>query len=223
MKTYNPGGFNIRLTQCSALILAVALFFGCQSTGYVKSDAAARRLKATAEEVRTEGRCVDATLAALNDLIKTPSGDLGVQFQLFNQALNQLLTSEKRASDLAAGLKGKSSAYFETWDRELKVMSDPQIRQASAARRDEVSRQYETVTRRYHETQGALTPVISYLLDIRAALSTDLTTPGLQAASQPAANAKDKAGKVQTGLTQSSADLDALAVKMSSYITTNAN
>jgi len=218
MKTRDLLKRNVQKTLALAIPLAVALLAGCRSTGYIKSDAAAWHLQATAGEVRSESGDLDATMTALNDLVKRPSGDLRLQFQRLSLALDQLTAAARRTSDRAAGLHRKSAAYFETWDRELAAMNDEQIRKASAARRAEVSGQYETTIRRYQQAQEALMPLIAYLQDIRSALSTDLTIAGLQAANLPADNASDKSDKVKSELAQSAGDLDALGVKMSSYV-----
>jgi len=214
MKTHDLRKRSVQIT----LALTVALLAGCRSTGYIKSDAAASHLQATAGEVRTESSDLDASMTALNDLVKRPSADLRLQFQRFSLALDQLTAAARRTSDRAASLHRKSAAYFETWDRELAAMKDDQIRKASAARRTEVSGQYETTIRRYQQAQEALMPLIAYLHDIRSALSTDLTIAGLQAANLSADNASEKSARVKTELEQSAGDLDALGVKMSSYV-----
>jgi len=195
--------------------LAVVILSGCQSTGYVKSDAAAWHLESTANTLNAEGASLDGSLAALNDLTTNPSGDLRVQFGRFSDAVDKLSSLSSRASGNFESLRKRGAAYFETWNKELLKMNDDQIRQASADRKAQVSSQFESAMGRYRDSQSALTPLIRYLQDIRKALSTDLTIAGVHAANVPVQNANQTAAGVKQNLAQAAGDLNSLGGAMS--------
>ena len=156
-------------------------------------------------------------MVALASLVNTSAGDLRIQFQHFSGALDELVASQKRTDGMGGRLDRKSAAYFKAWGRQLLAINDEDLRKRSEARKVEVSNEYQTTRRHYQETQDALAPLVDYLLDLRKALSADLTMAGLQAAKPPFNNASERAAKVQRQLTQSAAELDTLGAKMSSF------
>src|SRR6266702_1615094 len=69
MKTQSLPRLIAKTTNCLLACLALAAFMGCQSTNYLRSDATAGRLQATAREIRAaDANLADAT-SALNDLL----------------------------------------------------------------------------------------------------------------------------------------------------------
>ena len=197
--------------------LTIGAITGCKSTNYVRSDATALRLDRTATEVRNTAGYLDTTIAALNDLLANPQGDLRGQYERYTITLSQFMAAAHLASSEVTTLQNHAGAYFQQWDKELAQMNDEQIRQTSAARKAEAMHDYDSAMRHYQSGQDALQPVITYLEDIRKALSTDLTRAGLASAQPVAANAGQKAINAKAQIIQSSADLSALAGKMSSY------
>lgn len=77
--------------------------------------------------------------------------------------------------------------------------------------------QFDSANRSYDEAQRKLDPLMGYLLDIRKALSTDLTRHGLAAAQPSVANANARAREVEAALTQSASELDTLGARTASF------
>jgi len=204
--------------QWLASALAAAWLTGCSSTGYQKSDAAAGSMEMAAAEVQAENRAMEATLAALDDLIHKPSADLKPQFERFGAALDRLMEAEKRNEKSADRIGRTSAAYFETWDRELASINYGRIRSENVSRKTQVSGQFNTVNRRYRETQAVVQPLLVYLQDIRTALSADLTAGGIAANKDFADNADKNARKVQTALERLADDLADSGMRMSSIV-----
>src|SRR5438552_14019335 len=61
---------------------------GCTTTGYKRSDAAARSLDAAAVQVQVQRQALGATMESLQDLVKQPAADLKPQFARFSGALD---------------------------------------------------------------------------------------------------------------------------------------
>jgi len=76
------------------------------------------------------------------------------------------------------------------------------------------------VNRRYTEARAATQPLISYLVDIRKALSNDLTTGGLEAVKPIVQNAEENATKVRTALARLTNELNDSSVQLASIIPT---
>jgi hypothetical protein len=198
--------------------MALFAFTGCQSTNYVRSDATAGRLQATAAEIRVAISNLDTTISALNDLLTNPMGDLRIQYDRFSINLDRLGLASTRAFDEAPRLQRLSASYFAAWDKDLMTISDEQIRRTSTARKTEVSKQYASTIGAYQGCQESVTTLLRYLRDIRQALSTDLTTAGLQSVKQPGSSARESAAAARNALGQAATELDALAAQMSFFV-----
>jgi hypothetical protein len=211
-----------KITRCSAQVCAVAIALacleGCATSGYQKGDVAAISMQRAATEVQAEGRAMDQTVATLRALVSEPNGDLRVPFKRFSRSLDRLIATAQRTENTGTTMQQKNLAYAQAWDLQLQSIDYQHIRQLSEARRNEVTNRFELVNRRYQESQAAVQPLISYFLDIRKALSSDLTAAGLDSLRGIVQNANDNVAKVQIALdaltselTNSSASLSSIA------------
>lgn len=200
-------------------ILLLALFWiGCRSNGYNKSDAAGRSFRDAAAEVDTESRSIEATLAALNDLVNQPAADLKPQFHRYSSALNRLVASAAQTERTRQQMELKSAEYFGAWDKEVAGINYGIIRELSEARKTEVTNRFHSINSRYLEAQSVVRPLITYLEDIRTALSVDLTSAGLNAVKSIVNNADLNSRKVQTALANLSEDLTASGAGLLSVV-----
>ena len=97
-------------------------------------------------------------------------------------------------------------------------MSYEVVRQRSQGRKAEVTNDFARVHQRYLDAQAVMQPLLSYLEDIRKALSADLTQRGLEAMKPIAAHADENAGKVQLALSRLSNELSASGSRFSSFV-----
>jgi hypothetical protein len=207
-----------RVGQVSSCALALLFVCGCASTNYHRGDAASQSLQKAARQIQAESYCIDLTLASLDDLVNKPAVDLKPQFTKFNASLNRLVAASDRAQKAADVAHKKSAEYFQTWDKETATIKFEAVRDQSVSRKTLVSNEFNTVNQRYRENQAVMEPLISYLQDIRTALSTDLTAGGIQSVKPLADNAQQNARKVQTALARLSDELSASGARMSSIM-----
>src|SRR5262249_50655745 len=169
MNAQKPTKTEKSLQVVGACLLALTLLWlaGCASTGYNKGDAAARSLSTAAVEAQAENAALQQTMAALNDLVNKPAGDLKPQFEKFSKALDQLIASEKRNEQDALNVGIKGATYFQAWDEELAGMSYEAVRNQGRARKAEVVKNFDDVNHHYHEALAGMQPLVDYLKDIR--------------------------------------------------------
>ncbi|HEX4263732.1 MAG TPA: DUF2959 family protein [Verrucomicrobiae bacterium] len=208
----------VRVFQTSACVFALLHFTGCATGNYKKADAASESLRRASLQIDAENHCIDVTLADLDTLVNKPAPDLKPQFKTFSASLNRLADSADRADKAAAVANDKSKDYFQNWDKETAAINFEAVREQSVSRKTQVSNEFNTVNQRYRENQAVIWPLISYLRDIRTALSTDLTMDGLQSVKPLAENAKQNARKVQSALSRLTGDLAASRSQMSSIV-----
>jgi hypothetical protein len=208
----------LRAFQVSTGALALFTIVGCASTNYHRADAASESLQKAGVQIQAESRAIDVTLVALDDLVNRPAPDLKPQFARYNSSLARLVDASKRAEKSAEEADQKSAEYFRNWDKETAGIKYEVVRDQSVSRKTQVSNEFNTVNQRYRENQAVIEPLISYLQDIRTALSTDLTAGGIQSVKQLADNAQQNARKVQMALARLSDELSASGARMSSVI-----
>jgi hypothetical protein len=205
-----------RVAAFSAAALSLCLFAGCTSTGYQKSDVAATSMQHAASEVQLEGRAMDQTMAILSELITKSTGDLRKPYKRYSRSLDRLIASAERSDNTAQRMEEKNAAYVAEWNRQLDAIDYGHIHEISEARRIEVTNRLDSIQRRYHESQAAVQPLITYLLDIRRALSTDLTMAGLDSLKTVVQNASNNVVKVQTALDALTTELTTSSARLSS-------
>jgi hypothetical protein len=203
----------VRITACAAALL---YFSGCASTNYQKADVAGECLRTAGIKIDAENRSIDYTLAALDNLVNKPAPDLKPQFQRFSISLDRLVDASARAEKAARVADKKSADYFKNWEKETSEIKYEAIRNQSVSRKTQVRNEFNTVNQRYRENQAVIHPLISYLQDIRTALSTDLTAGGVQSVKSLADNAQQNGRKVQAALARLTDELSASGARMSS-------
>jgi hypothetical protein len=213
------------LQPAAAAVVAIAVgcLAGCSSPGYKKGDAAAVSMASAAGEVEAESRALEATRQMLNDLVDNPAPDLKLQYRRYSDALDRLVSCAHRTEATGKTMARKSAAYFAAWDKQLTTIQYEVIRDGSIARKEEARKLFDTVNGRYQNTQAVVWPMISYLEDIRQALSTDLTRAGVSSVKPVAAHANENATKVQTAFAALSAALADARTRFSSFTATAQN
>ena len=218
MNTHEPkqSPASTHVLLAAALALAVVCLAGCHTTVYQQGDRAAGSSRTAAAEVQTQSQAIEATITALSNLVYQPAADLRPQFQSFSTALDRLVAAAKHGGVTGSHLVRSNSAYFDAWNAQLTTITNADVRSRNEARRGDVINQFNAALKQYTEAQGALGSLVDYLQDIRRALSTDLTAGGVEAVKPLVSTGSANASKVQSGLTQSRANLSALSTAMSS-------
>src|SRR5262249_48943659 len=136
--------------------LATLCLAGCASTPYHKGDVAAISLQNASSEAQGQSRALEVTMGSLDDLVNKPEPDLKPQFKRFSRSLDNLAGYARRNERSQARVRDKSAAYFEAWDKQVATMNYETIRTQSQERKTEVINSYNSVNRRYRESQDAM-------------------------------------------------------------------
>jgi chromosome segregation ATPase len=201
-------------------VVGLMTLSGCQTSPYQKGNSAADSLKRAAFEVQQERRALDSVTEAIESLLNKPASDLRPQYTHYSATLDRLTAADKRVVRTGHEIQKAGAGYLEAWDKQLLGLNYEAVREKSKARRDEVAAALAAVNERYQETGSAVNPLISYLEDLHKALGADLTIGGVSAAKPIGENAKENAGRVQTALEKLQSQLDDLASKLSSTVST---
>ncbi len=197
-------------------------FTGCAGVGKRPNDSAAYSLRRAAAEVQYEQRTLDLAMGTLKDLVTDPGADLKLPFRQYNLAVNRLIAAANATQRTGQRMSQQNAAYLREWDKQSQAIEYEHIRNVSLDRRTEVSNRFSVIDQRYQQSQAVVQPLVSYLMDIRRALSTDLTAEGLTAIKPIAANAEQNSAKVQTALAALNNELADSSSRLSSINFQNA-
>ncbi len=196
-------------------LLLALLTPACSSTGSDKGAATGKSAEQAADQIDRGNAQLDATLAALKDLVKMPAPDLQPQFKAFTKSLAQLESTAEDVAALAAKIDTKSQDYFTQWDQQLAAVQNEDIRARSAERREAISASFKKMQSEYAEVREEFKPLLSDLRDVRTVLSTDLTLDGLKAIEGAVKKAEKGSASVKESLQELAERFRTLGVKLS--------
>ncbi len=203
--------------------LTVAAFLaalaGCASSpegNYQQGTATGAGLVDAGNKIMAGNDQIDATLSSLNDLVNNPQGDLAPKFKTFNDNVTQLKAMNDNVKKQFTDARVKGNQYFSDWDDQIAAIRNPDIKNASAQRKNAVMQEYNDLKRSYAQVQIDLSPFMSDLKDIQTALSNDLTMGGIGAVKPSADKAKAHGTELKKSLTDLSTQFKELGTAMES-------
>ena len=207
---------SVRRTSKIAPFLGLALLAGaCQSTTGDKGAATGKNITRAADEIQTGIGQLDATVAALTQLVNEPGADLAPQFKSFSKSLDQLDATAKSVRESTAAMEANGKAYFAEWDKQLAAIHNEDIRERSEERRKAVEARLSEIKEEYQAARDAFHPLMADFKDIRTALEADLTMSGLDAVKKSVKKTNDKAEDVKESLTQLAESFHKVGVSLS--------
>jgi len=183
------------------LALTLALLSACSSpTTADKGAAAGKNATQAATYVEQGIGELDATLAALKELVLHPAADLAPQYKTFAKNLSNLESTAKEVSAIAAKIDENSKVYFAKWDEQIAAIQNEDIRERGVERREAVAAGFSKLQEEYVEVRDEFKPLLDNLRDVRTVLSTDLTMDGLKSIKGTVEDIADDSGDVRESL-----------------------
>jgi vacuolar-type H+-ATPase subunit I/STV1 len=195
----------------SCLVLSAA----CKSATYDQGAATGKSLDKAASQIELAMTQLDATVSALESLVKTPAPDLEPQFKNYSKSLSALESTEKDLSETAGAMSKKGQAYFAEWDKRVAELQNEDIKERSIERRKAVEANFAKIQENYNEAKVAFKPLMDDLRDVRTALDADLTLTGVQTLETTAKTVSERAGPVKEDLKKLADVFRELGVKLS--------
>lgn len=195
----------------AGLLGAALILAGCSTTPADRAGAAASSMRETQAEIDKVSTCLDAALAALDDIATNPKADLKPQYEIYSKAVDDLDAQAALVGKRAQDMRSKGDAYFAGWEKDTMDVSNPEIKEQAEARRAKLKDEYAKVTTAFEETKAALDPLLTSLKDVKSILKLDLTDAGLEMAADEVRTAKKAAVTVEAKIAAASAELGVLA------------
>jgi len=205
--------------------LGVAVLIAMTFTPIIRTSAAdsAERAESTKEKIqalRTESAKVrhQVTLT-LEDLRRmTVKGvELRPQFEKYKAELVKMEEQAKIARDRADAMKEKGEASFQTWEKEVLAIKNPDIRKEAEKRYIKRKKSYVKILTAMQEAKAELVPFMSDLNDIRKLLDSELTTETVASTKSTIRQAGWHGEDVGESLLDVEKELDRVSAELATY------
>ena len=212
------------LNAAAIPFLATSLLFSsCASDGFNKANDTAANTQAASGRMTSFGVNVDQTITCLNDLVLTPQADLRPQFAKFSKNVAAMEDTAKSLADDHRAMGDNAKKYLSQWDEKLAQIQNPELKEVSKKRRDDVSQQLSMVDKNYAQVSQSLNAFLADLQDTKTGLSVDLTSSGLDAVKGLANKSNQDAVQLKESLSQLAVNFKTLADSLSSKTKAAAN
>lgn len=195
----------------AAAIAIGAAGAGCASSGMDTAASTAERMDELGASLEEVSANIDATSGALETLVAQPNGDLKKLFGDYRDTLEKLEKSAAKAGDDARKSIDQKDEFLENWEKKLEEIESQQIRDISAARRDEAKAAFAATHSALEEVQVTFEPLMQQLRDVRASLTHDLNPAGVNAIAPIAKQVAENVKRSKDALAKVSAELSQLS------------
>ncbi len=213
----------IILVSTVALAAAFAVLAGCSSEPASPAAKTGAKITEAAAKISEGSGKIDVTLAALNDIVNNPQGDLAPKFQKFNESVNDLQSAAINVSNRVAEMRASGADYFKDWDQQVAQIKNEDIKNRSVERKNQVQKEFTDIKLAYTQASMAFRPFMSDLMDIQSALRTDLTAGGVAAVKGAADKANADGAELKTSVNTLGKEFSDLGVAMGSVMPASTN
>jgi hypothetical protein len=208
----------IHLVSTLGLAAAFAVLTGCSSEPASPAAATGAKITEAAAKINEGSAKIDTTLAALNDLVSNPQGDLAPKFEKFNVSVDELQSAAINVSNRVAEMRASGNDYFKNWDQQLAEIKNEDIKNRSAERKNQVMKEFTDIKLAYTKASMAYRPFMADLRDVQSALRTDLTAGGVASVKGSADKAKAAGADLKTTVDALGKEFSDLGVAMGSVV-----
>ena len=187
-----------RLAGC--LGLGLALLHGCNKAPPAVEMKLPPDLAALQAEIEKGKGQLDATVAAFDSLVAGGGGDLKKSYGQFVEKLAGLESQAAAVRGRADDMRAKGAAYFKAWEEQFAKFTTPAIVEAAQKRREELTKNYESLTAAMGKARESYQPLVSTLNDLKKVMENDLNAEGVKSLAPKAKEIGESAKTVKASL-----------------------
>ena len=169
----------IEIFRATLLLGVITCLSGCATTGIDRSEKATTTMQTVADEIDQVTKQLDDTKASLDELTRWEQSDVRKAFDTFSANVVKMDNLEKRFIKHADEMKARGKEYFAEWKKQGDAYTNPQIRELSEQRREELGIVYGKIAEASIGVKSAFQAYMSDLKEIQTFLSNDLTQRGI--------------------------------------------
>ena len=154
---------------------------GCATTGAERSAKTTNTMQTVGNDYQQVAVQVDATNAALQDLINPNQPDMRKSLDNYKTNVAKMEKLGNQLDRHSNQMNAQGQNYFSEWEKQGNTYTNPQVRALSEQRRVELRQVFAEVPEASIGVKGTLRTYISDIKDIQKYLSNDLTPKGVEA------------------------------------------
>ncbi len=170
------------ISNSALLLLAINLgLTNCSSTGMQRSNEANITMETMDNEITLAIVQIDAIGASLEELTRTGQSDVKQAFNVYSDNISKIKDMDKKFARHSDEMNARGKEYFQEWKKEGSEYKNPRIQELSNERRIELENIYNKIAQNSIGVKNAFKMYVTDVEEIRAFLSNDLTTSGINA------------------------------------------
>jgi hypothetical protein len=179
------------------LLGAIIGMGGCATSGVKQAAKTTSAMQTVENDIKQAVVQVDATMASLDDLMAPGQSDRKRAFDKYSDNVARTEHLGKQLLKHADQMAARGEKYFEGWDKQGNAYTDPQIRELSDQRLEELVTIYVEIPLAGIAVREAYPVYLSDIKKIQADLSNDLTPRGIEAVAPVARKAAKDADRLK--------------------------
>lgn len=165
-------------TRTMVLVFILVLLSGCAITGRERATETTTSMRAVEKDYQQALVQIDATNAALEDLVRPQQGDLKKSFDAYTKNVTRMEKLGKQLTKHTEKMTTQGDDYLAEWENSY---TNPEIQALSEQRRVEVREVYSKIPEASVGIKGALKSYLTDIKEIQKYLANDLTPRGIDA------------------------------------------
>ena len=206
MKSIQP----IRTLNLAAIGVAGLLLLGssAHAAGYKLADKVGAGIAEFRDEIVDVKKAVDVTMAALDKIVADATTNPRKAFKVFDKSVPEIDSAAAKARKRAQDMKERGKKYFETWEKDLAGVNDPDIRKLAEERKAKLQAAFDNIKATMEPARDQFNAWLGPLKDLQKFLGQDLTIGGIDAAKELIAKSRKEGTAVQQSLDTVIAELN---------------
>ena len=189
--------FTLATFGVAGLLLASA---SANAAGYKLADKVGAGIAEFRDEIVDVKKAVDTTMASLDKIVADAASDPRKAFKEFDKSVPEIDSAAAKARKRAEDMKARGKKYFETWEKDLGSVNDPDIRKLAEERKAKLQAAFDNIKTTMEPARDQFNAWLGPLKDLQKFLSQDLTISGIDSAKELIAKSKKEGMAVQQSL-----------------------
>jgi hypothetical protein len=166
---------------CLLALLCAGFAPGCSTPrAHDLAAGTARRMSDTSKACTTLAAQIAQTTDSLQSIVANARSDPRESYAAYSRNVNTLHQLVDEAGACRDTLAKEGTTYFAEWEKGNRTIGDESLRKKAEQRREDVRKEFADTQKQLQGALEDLGPFVSQLDDVRAYLSSDLSSAGIE-------------------------------------------